>query len=355
MKILVLRFSSIGDIVLTSPVVRALAQQVPGARVHFATKPAHRGLVEPNPYISKGHYLTGSLQELVRELKAERFDYVIDLHHNLRTALIKLQLGVPASSFDKLNWQKWLLVRFKIDQLPRRHLVERDLATAEPLGVKNDGRGLDYFIPEDQEISLQDLPAGFQRGYVAVAIGAQHATKRLPVEKLIELCQHLRRPIILLGGPEDESVGHIIELAFEKQAAQALPPAPTIPDSPYYFPKLPLPHHLSASSPIFNGCGRFSLHQSASLLRQAQLVVSHDTGLMHIAAAFKKEVFSVWGNTVPAFGMYPYKTEFKVLEVLNLPCRPCSKIGFAECPQGHFRCMRDQQLDLGLPPARDGR
>ena len=354
MKILVLRFSSIGDIVLTSPVVRALVRQVPGARVHFATKPAYRGLVEPNPYISKGHYLSGSLAELVKELKAERFDYIIDLHHNLRTALIKLQLGVPASSFEKLNWQKWLLVRFQINVLPRQHIVERYLATAAPLGVQNDGRGLDYFIPADQEIDLADLPAGFQRGYVAVAIGAQHATKRLPVEKLIELCQNLRRPVVLLGGPEDESVGHIIELAFDKQAAQALPPAPTIPDSPYYFPKNS-PIHSVTHSPVFNACGRFSLHQSASLLRQAQLVVTHDTGLMHIAAAFQKEIFSVWGSTVPDFGMYPYKTEFKVLEVPNLPCRPCSKIGFAECPQGHFRCMRAQDLNLSLPPARDGR
>jgi ADP-heptose:LPS heptosyltransferase len=355
MKILVLRFSSIGDIVLTSPVVRALAQQVPGARVHFATKPAYRGLVEPNPYITKGHYLTGSLKELVKELKAEQFDYIIDLHHNLRTALIKLQLAVPASSFEKLNWQKWLLVRFKVNVLPRVHIVERYLAAAAELGVQNDGRGLDYFIPADQEVDLRDLPAGFQQGgYVAVAIGAQHATKRLPVEKLIELCQQLRRPIVLLGGPEDESVGHIIELAFEKEAILAVPAGGTIPDSPYYFPKK-APGLAAVPPLIFNGCGRFSLHQSASLLRQAQLVVSHDTGLMHIAAAFKKEIFSVWGNTVPAFGMYPYKTEFRVLEVPGLPCRPCSKIGFAECPQGHFKCMRDQQLDLGLPPARDGR
>ena len=84
-------------------------------------------------------------------------------------------------------------------------------------------------------------------------------------------------------------------------------------------------------------------------------MVSHDTGLMHIAAAFGKEIFSVWGNTVPAFGMYPYRTEFRVLEVPGLACRPCSKIGFAKCPQGHFKCMRDQALDLNLPTARDWR
>ncbi len=351
MKILVLRFSSIGDIVLTTPVVRALARQVPGAEVHFATKPAYRGLLEPNPHIAKVHVLSGSLRELVRELRAERFDFIVDLHHNLRTRLIKLQLNVKSASFDKLNRQKWLLVNFKINTLPPVHVVERYLAAAAPLGVKNDGQGLDYFIPEGQEIDLHGLPAGFQRGYAAVAIGAQHATKRLPVEKLIELCAKLNRPIVLLGGPEDESTGHVIELAFAEGAANGETPA-RIPDNPYYFPKNAPAQFVSPL--IHNGCGRYSLHQSASLLRQAQLVVSHDTGLMHIAAAFQKEIFSVWGNTVPAFGMYPYKTDFRVLEVPGLPCRPCSKIGFAQCPQGHFKCMRAQVLNLNLPP-RDGR
>ena len=318
MKILVLRFSSIGDIVLTTPVLRALAQQVPGAEVHFATKPAYRGLLEPNPHLTKVHCLTGSLGELVRELQAERFDYVIDLHHNLRTRLLKLRLGVKSSSFDKLNWQKWLLVNFKINRLPDVHIVQRYLAAGAPLGIKDDGRGLDYFIPAGQEVALASLPAPFQRGYVAVAIGAQHATKRLPLEKLVELCQRLApRPIILLGGPEDAAVAEAL--------IAALGPAKAL---------------------IHQGCGCYSLHQSASLLRQATLVVSHDTGLMHIAAAFGRPIVSIWGNTVPEFGMYPYRTKFEALEVQGLSCRPCSKIGFDKCPQGHFRCMRAQPLDL---------
>jgi ADP-heptose:LPS heptosyltransferase len=327
MKILVLRFSSIGDIVLTTPVVRQLKTQVPGARVHFATKPAYRSLLEANPYVDRTHVLSGSLSELVRELRAERFDFIVDLHNNLRTRLIRLQLpGVLGQAFDKLNFQKWLLVNFKIDQLPPVHIVDRYRAAAAPFGIRDDGGGLDYFIPPGQEVDVAAaLPAGFRAGqYVAVAIGAQHATKRLPPAKLIELVAKLApRPVVLLGGPEDESTGHIIELAFQK---------PT-------------------QSLIHNACGQFSLHQSASLVRQSAFVVSHDTGLMHIAAAFGKEIFSVWGNTVPQFGMYPYRTQFQALEVLGLPCRPCSKIGFAKCPQGHFKCMRDQTLDLRLPPS----
>lgn len=324
MKILVLRFSSIGDIVLTTPVLRALAQQVPGAAVHVATKPGYRGLLEPNPYVAKVHTLNGPLNDLMSELKAEQFDFIVDLHNNLRTRLIKLRLGVKSSSFDKLNWPKWLLVNLKINRLPDVHIVQRYLAAAAPLGVKDDGRGLDYFIPAGQEVDVQTLPPAFQTGYVAVAIGAQHATKRLPLEKLVELCQRLApRPILLLGGPEDAPVAEAIIAEITT--------------------------HQSATPPIHQGCGRYSLHQSASLLRQASFVVSHDTGLMHIAAAFGKLIYSVWGNTVPEFGMYPFRTEFEKLEVLGLPCRPCSKIGFAKCPQGHFKCMNEQRLDRAWP------
>jgi ADP-heptose:LPS heptosyltransferase len=354
MKILVLRFSSIGDIVLTTPVLRGLKQQVPGAIVHVATKPAYRGLIEPNPYVDKGHYLTSGLKELIAELKAEKFDFIVDLHNNLRTSLIKLQLGVKSSSFDKLNLRKWLLVNWKINTMPRAHIVDRYLAAAAPLGVKNDGLGLDYFIPAKDEVDLGVLPLSFRKGYVAFAIGAQHATKRLPVERIIELCGLLRQPVVLLGGPEDESTGHIIELAFDNEVAVS-PPAPgRIPESPYYFPPSGA-GETPARTLIYNACGKFSLNQSASLVRQARFVVSHDTGLMHIAAAFRQEIYSVWGNTVPEFGMYPYRTEFRVLEVEGLGCRPCSKIGYEKCPQGHFRCMRDIKFDLDLPPAHDGR
>lgn len=352
MKILVLRFSSIGDIVLTTPVVRALKQQVPGAVVHFCTKPGYRGLLEANPYVDRVHCLSGSLGELVKELRAERFDFVVDLHHNLRTLLLKIRLGVPGASFDKLNWQKWLLVNLKRNVLPPVHIVQRYLAAAAPLGVQDDGRGLDYFIPPSQEINVAEaLPAGFQRGYVAFAIGAQHATKRLPVERIIELCAQLRRPVVLLGGPEDESTGHVVELHFEHATPPAAPAGITpreLSARAHYFDTNALP---PTQTLIYNACGRFSLHQSASLVRQAQLVVSHDTGLMHIAAAFRKQIISVWGNTVPEFGMYPYRTAFRTLEVSGLSCRPCSKIGYDKCPQGHFRCMRDIRFDLDLPPA----
>lgn len=317
-KILILRFSSIGDIVLTTPVVRCIKQQVPDAELHYCTKQAFRGILEPNPYIDKVHTLGENLGELVQQLKAENFDFVVDLHNNLRTTIIKTRLSKPSKSFDKLNLEKWLMVNLKVNRLPDVHIVQRYLAAAAPLGIHDDGQGLDYFIPADAEVAVDSLPAGFQNGYVAFAIGAQHYTKRLPVKRIIELCAQLQQPIILLGGKEDAIVGEEIAAHFGQTTFSN-----------------------QQSTIIYNACGKYSLAGSASIVRQAQQVVSHDTGLMHIAAAFQKDIISVWGNTIPEFGMYPFRTRYKVLEVNGLPCRPCSKIGYSKCPKGHFKCMND--------------
>jgi len=323
-KILILRFSSIGDIVLTTPVIRALKQQVPGAQVHYCTKPNFKAIVATNPYLDKVHYLPHNLKDLISELRAEKFDYIVDLHNNLRTRLIRSKLGVPAQGFSKLNIKKWLLVNLKINQLPNIHIVDRYLAAAAKLGVKNDGQGLDYFIPPADEVDLATLPNTHQQSYVAFAIGAQHATKRLPLARMIELCAKINQPIILLGGKEDAATGEQIQQYFDNPNRTT---------------------NNEQRTTIYNACGKYNLNQSASLVRQAEVVFSHDTGLMHIAAAFGKKIISIWGNTVPEFGMYPYQTEFKVLEHKNLKCRPCSKIGYPQCPQGHFKCMQEIQFE----------
>jgi ADP-heptose:LPS heptosyltransferase len=335
MKVLIIRFSSIGDIVLTTPVVRTVKAQVDNAEVHYVTKVQFRTIFEANPYIDKVHYLDNNLWELIRSLKQERFDFIIDLHNNLRSRIIKTALGVRSASFYKLNWEKWLMVNMKINRLPSTHIVDRYLAAAAPLGVKNDSLGLDYFIPEKDEVPLDWLPEGFRDGYVAYAIGAQHATKRLPLEKMIELCDRINRPLVLLGGKEDSPTAEKIEAFFKKSESTA-----------GFEEGL---RELNKKTAIYNACGKFNLNQSASLVRQARYVFTHDTGLMHIAAAFRKEIFSIWGNTIPAFGMYPYRTRFTIFENNRLGCRPCSKLGYGQCPKGHFKCMRDVSFDFYLP------
>ena len=313
LKILIIRFSSIGDIVLTSPVIRCLKKQVNGIELHYLTKKAFETVLAGNPQLDKIHYLENSLSDCIQELKKEKFDYIIDLHHNLRTSWIKTKLGVSSSSFDKLNWQKWLLVNLKRNTLPPVHIVDRYLETVKFLGVKNDHIGLDYFLLKTYTLA-EMLPPSHQ-SYIALVIGAQHATKRLPVDKLTELCKGIKGSVVLLGGPEDKERGEEIIKAAG--------------------------HH------VFNACGKFKLDESAFLISKAQKVISHDTGLMHIAAAFNKPILSVWGNTVPEFGMYPYKADYsRIIQVKDLSCRPCSKIGFKNCPKGHFKCMN--LIDLNL-------
>jgi ADP-heptose:LPS heptosyltransferase len=333
MKILIIRFSSIGDIVLTTPVIRALKTQLEDAEVHFVTKKNYQGILAHNPYIDKLFLLQNSLPALIDQLKKERYDYIIDLHHNLRTLIIKTALQRKSFSFDKLNYKKWLMVNMKISQVPSLHIVDRYMETVAPLGVKTDALGLDYFIPETDEVPRDWLPESHRKNFVAYAIGAQHNTKKLPLPKMIELCDRINKPIVLLGGKEDFDTGEQIRLFFERTHSQE------------YEEGL---RELNKKAIIYNACGKFNLNQSASLVKQATHVFTHDTGLMHIAAAFKKEVFSIWGNTIPEFGMYPYRTKFTVFENKKLDCRPCSKIGYEKCPKGHFKCMNEVVFDFYL-------
>jgi heptosyltransferase-2 len=323
-KFLIIRFSSIGDIVLTTPVIRCLKQQVPDAEVHYLVKDKFRPVVEHNPYLDKIHVLAHSWELMIEELKTEEYDHIIDLHHNARTLRVKRALRKRSFSFYKLNILKYFYTAFKINLLPRVHIVDRYMKTVQSFGVKNDGKGLDYFISPKQETSNKDIPASHHAGYVAGVIGAAHGTKRWPVTKWKEFCKNLRHPIILLGGQEDRVRGDEIAAVDTVK--------------------------------VYNACGKFSLNESADLVKRSKLVITHDTGLMHIAAAFKKPIISLWGNTVPVFGMSPYYGTAMVPEVImqvnKLWCRPCSKIGFDKCPLGHFKCMEKIAAEDVLQRAR---
>ena len=314
-KILIIRFSSIGDIVLTSPVIRCMKEQLPGIEIHYLVKKQFQPILAANPYISKIWVFQDSFRPLIPQLKAEYFSYIIDLHKNYRSFYVKSRLVRPSSSFPKLNYEKWMIVNIKINRLPGIHVVDRYFKAVQDLGVGNDRKGLDYFIPPGEEVRIELLPMEFQNGFIAFVIGGKYTTKIIPEEKVTEICSKTSQPFILLGGKEDQVRG-------ERIVSQA-------------------------GGTVLNSCGQYSINQAASLIRQATKVITNDTGLMHIAAAFRKPVLSVWGNTIPEFGMYPYlpeglKDKSKIFEVKGLDCRPCSKIGFDKCPKKHFKCMVNQ-------------
>lgn len=314
-KFLIIRFSSIGDIVLTSPVVRCLKTQFPDAEIHYLTKKRNVDLLQANPYIDKIHLLSDSLPETIQELKAENYDFVIDLHNNLRSLRVKLALHTKSFSFNKLNLRKFFLTRLKLNLMPEAHIVDRNMETLSHFSITNDGVGLQHFIPEEDEFSIDALPENFRKGYVALVLAGTYFTKRMPAAKYKSLITGIEYPFVLLGGKSERSLADEIRSWGTNNVAD------------------------------FTGKLRFN--QSASLVKNAQLVISNDTGLMHIAAAFHKKILSVWGNTTPELGMYPYLpgSGSQMLEVKGLNCRPCSKLGYHECPQKHFRCMNEIQED----------
>jgi heptosyltransferase-2 len=312
LKILVVRFSSIGDIVLTTPILRCIKKQLKDVELHYITKENFISVIENNIYVDKFFTIKNSVSEVISLLKKENYDYIIDLHHNARTLKLKAALGKKSFSYNKLNWEKFLIVNFKTNKLPQKHIVDRYLETVEAIGVKNDNNGLDYFIHKKDAIDIPSyLPELFHKEYHVLVVGGSYFTKQIPVNKLNEICSKSTLPLVLLGGKEDTVIAEQV-------------------------------YQLNKNTTI-NLCGKLNLNQSASIIQQSQKVITSDTGLMHIAAAFKKDIISLWGNTIPEFGMGPYLAGMnsQILEVKNLSCRPCSKLGYKKCPKGHFKCMND--------------
>lgn len=313
MKILVIRFSSMGDIIYTTPVVRCLKKQLPGSEVHFLTKSAFKYIYNNNPYIDKILLLKATLFETIKEIKAEHYDYIIDLHNNFRTTIIKINVRVQSSTFKKQRLNKWLSLKFNLKIASSDHLVERYLQTVDFLGVKNDEQPIDYYIKDNYELKYL-LPASHQTNYIVFIIGATHFTKRLPNEKIINICLELKQPVVLLGGSDVKANGEQI---------------------------------ASAVKNVYNACGITTLDESVFLLSKATSVIGFDTGLTHIAEAFNKPIVSVWGGTVPELlGVQPYKVKKFLVAGVDLSCRPCSKFGLDKCPLGHFKCMLDMPENL---------
>lgn len=304
-----IRLSSMGDIIYTTPVVRCLKQQLPGAQIHFLTKPAFKYIYDDNPYVDQLHLLKGSLSETIDEIRAGQFDYIIDLHNNLRTALIKFKTGIKSSTYKKQTVRKWLSLKFRLKLVPPTHLVERYMQTVKFLGIKNDGLPIDYYIKASYNLQ-QLVPASHQQGYIAFVIGATHFTKRMPNSKIISICRQISRPVVLLGGKDVQANAAEIEAALGAQ--------------------------------VYNACGKTSLDESVFLVSRASKVIGFDTGLTHIAEAFDVPIASIWGGTVPdLLGVQPYQVKNARVIGIDLACRPCSKFGLEKCPLGHFKCMNE--------------
>ncbi|MCX7696696.1 MAG: glycosyltransferase family 9 protein [Bacteroidales bacterium] len=307
-KFLFYRLSSMGDIVLTTPLLRVLRKNFPDVEIHYITREQYADILRYNPNID--HLWTVEKNPLKNlELRSLKFDYFIDLHRNWRSKTFAFCFSSASySTFPKLNIKKLLLTRFKINFLPQQHIVERYFKALRKLNLSYDGEGLDFYLPPSFHIDIDFKP------FIAVVLGGTYYTKKYPTYLWLEVIDHLTQPVVLLGGRAEEVEGIFLT--------------------------------KNSKNKVFNFCGKLSIAESAYYIKESTVVISHDTGLMHIAAAFKKPLISIWGNTVPAFGMYPlfpktYQSQSIIVETKNLSCRPCSKLGYHRCPKGHFKCMEN--------------
>lgn len=304
-NVLVVRFNSIGDIVLTSPVISSLHAE--GYKVHYLTKAVFSELLENNSKVTKCWTLVDSLSSVISELRNYRFEFVIDLHNNYRSKRVCKALTAPTFRLKKERIGLWLLTNFGIQRTSGHHIVHRFLDVLNPLGLSSRSEELEFYA-DSENIDHLELPQKF----LAIAVGAAWSTKQIPLDKQIEIInQSSWNNIVLLGGPDEIEMAKEIERGVSKK--------------------------------LNNQVGKLSLTQSGQVVRSASVLLSGDTGLMHIAAAVKTPVVAVFGSTHPVLGYTPFTDEkaYNIIQNESLSCRPCTKQGNSSCPKGHFKCMLD--------------
>ena len=308
-KILVLRFSSMGDILLTTPVLRSLKTKFPDSEIHFVTKKKYKQIIKNNIYVDNIIFLEGSFFEMVSKLRKQNYDFVVDLHKNAKTLFIKLLLyedcGAKIFTYKKNNLQKFLLINFGFNGMPTSHIVDKYLNPLKRIGVKKDNKGLDFFI---SDIDLLKEKYKSINKYIVICLGGSFVNKRINLKTVKVIINHILSysdtNIVLLGGDD-----------------------------------IKLENKFSENKRIINLVNKTSLNESAFLLKNSFLVITPDTGLMHLASVFDKTIISLWGCTSPLFGYTPYLVNKSfVLTPLIDKHKPCSKHG-KYCRKVSFNCI----------------
>jgi lipopolysaccharide heptosyltransferase II len=321
-NILAVRFSSIGDVLLTTPLLRAIRRRYPAARITVLTKQFNVPLLSHNPHLDRviGLSREQPLSSLAAELRAQRFTHQLDLHDNLRSRMLRVLIPGRWSTYPKHRVARAVLIYTKKDRYrDRRPVAERYFSAARDLDVVPDGQPPEFYLAPEAVRKVSDwlASAGLarNRSMVAVAPGAAHATKRWPLEHWRMLLRRIADSgldAVIVGGPDDAQLGEILA--------------------------------SSGESRVRNAAGLFGLQETGAVLQRAAALVSSDTGVMHMATAVGTPAVALFGPTVKAFGFFPYTARAEVVE-LALSCRPCSSKGSSRCPLGHHRCMVEIQAD----------
>ena len=319
LRILAIRFSSIGDILLTTPLLRALRGRHPAAHLAMLTKEPFSPLVSDNPRLNEviAFRAGQSLDQLAAELRRREFSHILDLHGSLRSRALRFLLpGAQWSGYRNHRVAREILIRYKRNVYPRDIPVpERYFDAAKALDVRPDGEAPEFFLSQEARdetadwLSAAGLPP--ERELIALAPGAAHNTKRWPLENWQDLARRLAGDgfsILTVGGPEDADTGQVVADAARGRSA--------------------------------NAAGRFGLQGTGALLARSSALVSGDTGVMHMATGVGTPVVALFGPTVRPFGFFPYSRKAIVIE-RDLDCRPCTAHGSERCPLGHHHCLRE--------------
>ena len=331
-KTLVIRFSSIGDIVLSTPLLRVLRARFPDGQIDYVTRAEYAELVKSNQNLNHTYEFDASegfdgLRILKKRIKEERYDLIVDIHDSLRSKYLRSLHGPQVTIVNKRVLQRAMLVNFKKniykEVIP---VVDRYIEAVRDLGITNDGRGLELHIPDDTLFRVSGKVASLKLNQfekvIGLCPGARHFTKRWPPERFARVgaacAQKADSKILLFGGKEDETICNQICWDINNQSG---------------------PERATSV------CGQLGLLETAAAMEYCDIVITNDTGLMHIAAAMHRKIIAIFGSTVKEFGFFPYHPEAVVVEQKGLNCRPCSHIGRSECPEKHFKCMLDIQPD----------
>lgn len=299
-KILVIRLSSFGDIVLTFPFINELRRLYSNAKIHFVCKEQYKQLSGLHPYIDEVIVFNSNLKQKLLENK---YDIVFDLQRNFNSRKI-LPSNSRTFKVKKETWKKYILVHLKINLLKNFIPVYKKYLNA--LKKLNEGTSLD-FTGTDLSLKESFVP---QEKYLVLSPSSKHYTKRLLLEKFALMLKDFNYKIVLTGDNND----------VDNEICKRLE---------------------STFSNRLNLCGKLSYEELAGVIKGAEFVVCNDSGILHLAEALGKKVFVCFGCTVKEFGFYPQLQETEVFEVPGLNCKPCSHIGRSDCPKGHFKCMKE--------------
>lgn len=321
-RFLIIRLSSMGDILLTTPLIRSLHTKYPNSKIDFLVKSQFVDCLVDNPYINKLQKFDtnkDSLSLLRKKIQQKQYNLIIDIHGNFRSFILKRgQKAARNSRFKKHLFKRFLLVNFGINLYKNiRPVYLRYIDSVKDLNIKYDGHGLDFFVQETVKQKVFELLINnnfdFDKRTICFAPGASFNTKRWPAENFAKVAANLQTSlntqILLLGGPSDVSISQQIS--------------------------------LSCPQPVINLTGTLSIQQTASAMSHSHIVLTNDTGLMHLANALKKSTIALFGPTTKELGFYPLPEISTVIENPNLTCRPCTHIGSHQCPKKHFKCMKD--------------